>query len=387
MKHSIYALLAFTLVTGVSNAQSTPLAETEGELRISNNTPTLTFFDNKTGEERIEFRIRESNDDIIFDNFIGDINVRNDIFNLQNGAGQTYVRNRFHNLGGNYSGEIELFGSMNRTIKIDAQSSNGTIESGAAITLYDHLANRSLVMRSSGVEEGAVIDLHDIENGADTRVLRLASGENDGTVAGHGIATFYNEHGTRTIKIDGQAGLDNHAHITMWDGEPGTASSIQINSNWAGSGNSRVVTDVLQITGGSDLCEGFEVKDDNPITPGMLVSIDPLGLGSLQITKEKYDKKIAGIVSGANGVNPGMIMNQEASIASGSQSIALAGRVYVYANTEGGNIEPGDLLTSSSTPGYAMKSNHVKKSQGAIIGKAMTTIDENGFVLVLVNLQ
>ena len=387
MKNYIYTLLAFILSVVITNAQSLALAETEGELRISNTTPTLTLFDNKADEDRIEFRIRENNDDIIFDNFVGDLNIRNDVFNLQNSAGETYVRNKFLNLGGNYSGEIELFGSTNRTIKIDAQSSNGTLESGSAITLYDHLANRSLVMRSSGVEEGAVIDLHDIENGADTRVLRIASGEDDGTVAGHGIATFYNEHGTRTIKIDGQAGLDNHAHITMWDGDPGSASSIQINSNWAGSGNSRIVTDVLQIKGGSDLCEGFEVEDEIEVIPGMLVSIDPTGKGSLQITKEKYDKKIAGIVSGANGVNPGMIMNQEETIASGSQSIALAGRVYVYANSEGGNIQPGDLLTSSSTPGYAMKSNHAKKSQGAIIGKAMTTVDENGFVLVLVNLQ
>ena len=386
MKDAIKILSLLFLQSGVIFAQTNPIAETEGELRISSNTPTMTFFDNRSNENRIELRIREEDDNIIFDNFTGDLNIRNDIFNLQNSAGRTLVRSRFHNNAGNYSGEIELFGTTNRTIKIDAQSSNTSPTTGSAITMYDHLAHESLKLISKGVEEGAVIDLFDIENGAGTRVLRLASGENDGSVAGHGIASFYNEHGIRTIKIDGQAGFGDHAHITMWDGSS-SSSSIQINSNFGGTGNSRIVTDVLQIAGGSDLCEGFDISGEEKISPGMLVSIDPHGKGTLQITNEKYDKKFAGIVSGANGINPGMIMNQEASIASGNQSIALAGRVYVYASTEGGTIQPGDLLTSSSTPGYAMKSNHAKKSQGAIIGKAMTTIDENGFVLVLVNLQ
>jgi hypothetical protein len=80
-------------------------------------------------------------------------------------------------------------------------------------------------------------------------------------------------------------------------------------------------------------------------------------------------------------------MGQEGSIADGDYPIALTGRVYVFANEEGGEIQPGDLLTTSSTSGYAMKVQDYHKAQGAIIGKAMTTIDENGFVLILVNLQ
>jgi hypothetical protein len=81
-------------------------------------------------------------------------------------------------------------------------------------------------------------------------------------------------------------------------------------------------------------------------------------------------------------------MGQEGSIADGQYPVALAGRVYVMATHEGGFIRPGDLLTSSSTPGKAMKVKKLRKAQGAIIGKAMTSLDsEDGMVLVLVNLQ
>jgi hypothetical protein len=68
--------------------------------------------------------------------------------------------------------------------------------------------------------------------------------------------------------------------------------------------------------------------------------------------------------------------------------VALTGRVYVMADATNGAITPGDLLTTSATPGHAMKvSDHVK-AQGAILGKAMTSLKEGkGMVLVLVTLQ
>jgi hypothetical protein len=62
--------------------------------------------------------------------------------------------------------------------------------------------------------------------------------------------------------------------------------------------------------------------------------------------------------------------------------------VYVLATTANGAIAPGDLLTTSDLPGYAMKATDRERSPGAIIGKAMTGLDEGeGLVLVLVNLQ
>ena len=153
------------------------------------------------------------------------------------------------------------------------------------------------------------------------------------------------------------------------------------------SGLGRVKTDQLEITGGADLAEYFEVNDMNEIRPGLLVSIDPKNPGELIISRQPVDQKVIGIVSGANGLGTGMFMGQQGSIANGRHPIALTGRAYVYVSEENGKIKPGDFLTPSSTPGYAMKARKLKKTAGAIIGKAMSTMDENGFVLVLINLQ
>jgi hypothetical protein len=115
--------------------------------------------------------------------------------------------------------------------------------------------------------------------------------------------------------------------------------------------------------------------------------LDQINEGELKVSNVRYDKKVVGIVSGANGVNTGLIMSDNGTIADGEFPIALAGRVYVKVNQEGGEIQVGDFLTTSSERGKAMKAKNKRKAKGAIIGKAMTKADESGFVLVLVNLQ
>jgi hypothetical protein len=145
---------------------------------------------------------------------------------------------------------------------------------------------------------------------------------------------------------------------------------------------------VLQITGGGDIAEPFEITDAEAIRPGMVVAIDPNRPGQLQVSGKAYDRTVAGIISGANGINPGLTMRQEGSIADGAHPVALTGRVYGWADASNGPIEPGDLLTTSDTPGHAMKVTRHAKAQGAIIGKAMTSLKSGrGLVLVLVTLQ
>ena len=68
--------------------------------------------------------------------------------------------------------------------------------------------------------------------------------------------------------------------------------------------------------------------------------------------------------------------------------MALTGRVYVKVDATHGAIEPGDLLTTSPTPGHAMKATDWDQAHGTILGKAMTGLDSGtGLVLVLVSLQ
>src|SRR5262245_65002659 len=168
-------------------------------------------------------------------------------------------------------------------------------------------------------------------------------------------------------------------------------------------------TKVLEILGGADLSEKFDVvAGDGPghgnaaghsdsrgaggagesVEPGTVVSIDPTHEGRLVVSREPYDHRVAGIVSGAGGVKPGMLMGQDGTVASGEHPIALTGRVYCKATAAGGPIRPGDLLTTSSTPGCAMRVADPSRAQGAILGKAMGSLERGeGLVLVLVGLQ
>ena len=120
----------------------------------------------------------------------------------------------------------------------------------------------------------------------------------------------------------------------------------------------------------------------------MVVAIDAKHPGKLRVSDRAYDRTVAGIVSGANGINAGLTLGQQDSIADGTHPVALTGRVYARADISGGRIEPGDMLTTSDNRGHLMKVTDFPRAQGAILGKAMTALTEDtGMVLVLVNLQ
>jgi hypothetical protein len=145
-------------------------------------------------------------------------------------------------------------------------------------------------------------------------------------------------------------------------------------------------TCILSIVGGCDLAEPFMLKDEK-ISKGSVVVIDDEHPGMLMQSERAYDRRVAGIISGANGINPGITLQQEGAFVDG-QNVALSGRVYVLADATQGAIKPGDLLTTSETPGHAMRAADHSRAQGAILGKAMSTLkDGKGLVLVLVTLQ
>jgi len=150
--------------------------------------------------------------------------------------------------------------------------------------------------------------------------------------------------------------------------------------------NGELTANVLNLLGGADLAEPFPT-DSKSIPKGALVVIDENRPGNLCISKTAYDTRVAGIVSGANGVNPGVILSQDV-VMEGDQRIALAGRVYALADASSGAIKPGDLLTTSDIPGHAMRVADPLRAHGTIVGKAMTRLDDGrGLVLVLVNLH
>jgi hypothetical protein len=149
----------------------------------------------------------------------------------------------------------------------------------------------------------------------------------------------------------------------------------------------RVICKTLELEGGTDLAEPFEISAGKELPEGALVVIDEDNPGKLTLSERPYDTRVAGVISGAGGISPGVTLTQEKMFDQG-QNVAIGGRVYCLADASYGSIKPGDMLTTSPTPGHAMKAVDRAKAYGAVIGKAMTSLDEGqGLVLVLVSLQ
>jgi hypothetical protein len=142
----------------------------------------------------------------------------------------------------------------------------------------------------------------------------------------------------------------------------------------------------LTIYGGADLAEPFQLSQEN-IPPGSVVIIDDAHPGQVKLSTEPYDTRVAGVLSGANGIQAGISLTQS-GVNVGGKNVALSGRVYVLADATQGAIHAGDLLTTSAAPGHAMKVTDHVRGQGAVLGKAMSALDEGkGMVLMLVTLQ
>jgi hypothetical protein len=142
----------------------------------------------------------------------------------------------------------------------------------------------------------------------------------------------------------------------------------------------------LDILGGADIVEGFETGGES-LQPGTVVVIDEAHPGELRASRAAYDHRVAGVVSGAGGISPGLKLGQQGAL-DGRTPIAMTGRVYVRCSAENGVIRPGDLLTTAGKTGCAMRAADPSRSYGAVLGKAMSALDSGtGLVLVLVNLQ
>lgn len=218
-----------------------------------------------------------------------------------------------------------------------------------------------------------------LRNSNDELAITLDGNEGDG---GSGMR-LRNANGDLTITLDGDDG-DGDGEIRLRNANGDVA--ITLDADYGGTG--RIIADVLEING-ADLSERFNISTpEAQLEAGMVVCIDPEKPGSLLLSTRAYDRTAAGIISGAGGVRPGLLMRQQGTLADGQHAVALTGRVYCNVDATVAPIEPGDLITTSDTPGHGMKVTDHASALGAIIGKAMTGLDEGrGQILVLVSLQ
>jgi hypothetical protein len=154
---------------------------------------------------------------------------------------------------------------------------------------------------------------------------------------------------------------------------------------------SEITVDNAITINGADLAEQFDIVATDGVgpIPGMVVSIDPAVPGGLAVSGIAYDRRVAGVISGAGGISPALHLRQPGTIADGDMPVAMTGRVFVFVDADaGGPVAAGDLLTTSATPGHAMRASDRDAMHGAVIGKAMTDLHSGrGLVLVLVKLH
>ena len=149
------------------------------------------------------------------------------------------------------------------------------------------------------------------------------------------------------------------------------------------SGNLRVTGDVILTN--ADCAEDFDVAVAAVTEPGTVMVLGEAG--RLEHSQRPYDKRVAGVISGAGDYRPAIVLDRQAP-ASDRKAIALVGKVFCKVDASDAPIEVGDLLTTSPTPGHAMKATDPLKAFGAVIGKALRPLEGGrGMIPVLIALQ
>lgn len=184
------------------------------------------------------------------------------------------------------------------------------------------------------------------------------------------IAGFnLNPNGTGAAIYAKKAGTKGHAGFFI--------GNVHVTGNLTADG------DIL--LSGADCAEDFDIAQADSVEPGTVMVIGEDG--ALHPSQHAYDKRVAGVISGAGAYKAGIVLDKQDSQPD-RKPVALLGKVYCKVDASYSSIEVGDLLTTAPTPGYAMKVTDPLRAFGAVIGKALRPLrDGQSLVPILIALQ
>jgi hypothetical protein len=215
------------------------------------------------------------------------------------------------------------------------------------------------------------------------------SGSTTAAGAGYGVygvsAASDGVHGVCNSEASGVAGISNNGTGVYGRGGKNAGyfdGNVQVNGKVTITDTLTAITDVVL---GADCAEEFDAAAPDAAEPGTVMVLDQQG--SLRPSDQAYDKRVAGVISGAGGFKPGLILDKRES-SEGRVLIALVGKVFCKVDARYASIEVGDMLTTSPTVGYAMKAVDSGQAFGSVIGKALAAYAGGlGMVPILVGLQ
>jgi hypothetical protein len=234
-------------------------------------------------------------------------------------------------------------------------------------------------------------------------VLLFASGGDNSTTA---QATIHLNGGTGNIvaggnETDGDLVLKandgtNRIHLdangaNVWVGGNGEEGNLVLFASGGDNGTTAQAT--IHLNGGTgdiilqnaDCAEDFAIENVECAEPGTVMVI---GENSrLRISQAAYDRRVAGVVAGAGTYRPGIVLGRKNAVTD-ALPIALVGRTFCKVDADYGAVNIGDLLTTSPSPGHAMKAGDPANAFGAVIGKALGELRSGtGLLPILISLQ
>jgi hypothetical protein len=258
---------------------------------------------------------------------------------------------------------------------------NVLVQASGAGGFIGTTSNHPLILRTNDVDRVVVRTNGDIQVGPGTTTI-AASRVNAvfaTTEVDAGIAIAQNSGVNVLVQASGAGGFigttSNHPLVFRTNDQ----DRVSIDT----AGNLRVTGDVILTN--ADCAEDFDVAETAVADPGTVMVLGEAG--RLEHSQRAYDKRVAGVISGAGDYRPAIVLDRQPP-ASDRKAIALVGKVYCKVDASDAPIEVGDLLTTSATPGHAMKASDPSRAFGAVIGKALRPLDGGlGLIPVLIALQ